>query len=177
MDTRLEYYLQHSPITDPGPFTGLLDPLPDHIPTLVEIIQGLLLHRLAAEHIGVTLTVESRREQRLRTIEQRLSRMMELDPSPLTHPRTPQERQVGVCRDFAIFLTTFLRHKRIPARMRVGFAEYLNPETSFKIDHWITEYWDSEQERWLLVDPDVGKFDLRPHVDFYPAGTAWTLAA
>lgn len=176
MPTQQEYYQSHSPITNPGPYAYLLDPLPDDVAALVEVIQGLLVHRLAAEHLGITLTVDSRREQRLRTIEQRLGRIMDLDPSPLTRPRSPQERQVAVCRDFAVFLTASLRHKGIPARMRVGFASYLDPETRYKIDHWITEYWDGALDRWVLVDPDVVKFDLRPSIDFFPAGAAWTLA-
>ena len=75
-----------------------------------------------AEHYGVSLTRESRAEQHLRTMEQRLERIIELDPSPLTIPRTPKEKQVGVCRDFVVFLTSLLRHNKIPARMRVGFA-------------------------------------------------------
>ncbi len=176
MPDQYQYYQNHSPITDPGPFADLMEPLPDEVPALVEIIQGLLVHRLAAEQLGITLTTESRREQRLRTMEQRLSRIMELDPSPLVDPRVPQERQVGVCRDFAVFLTSLLRHKKIPARMRVGFAEYLDPETRYKIDHWITEYWDKRQDRWVLVDPDAIKFDIKKNIDFYPAGTAWKLA-
>ena len=37
--------------------------------------------------------------------------------------------------------------------MRVGFAEYLNPETSFKIDHWITKYWDPSRNAgyWSIL--------------------------
>ena len=85
------------------------------------------MHRLAADHLGVTLTRESRGEQHLRTMQQRLERIVSLDPGPLTQERTPKERQVGLCRDFAVFLTSLLRHKGIPARVRVGFAEYLRP--------------------------------------------------
>jgi excinuclease ABC subunit A len=176
MTDQFAFYLNHSPITDPGLFTSLYDGLPNEIPELIEIIQGQLLHRLAAAYYGVVLTRESRAEQHLRTVEQRLRRIMELDPSPLTQARKPRERSVGVCRDFAVFLTSMLRHKKIPARMRVGFASYLKPSTPFFIDHWITEYWDSKDEKWHLVDPDVVKFDLHPDADFYVAGSAWHLA-
>ena len=176
MNKILDYYRTHSPLSDPGDLKNLYDPLPDTVTGLMESIQTLMLHRLAAEHIGVNLTRESRGEQHLRTMVQRLSRMMSLDPSPLEEGRVPQERQIGVCRDFALFLTSILRHKGIPARMRVGFAEYLKPDDKFKIDHWITEFWDQVDGRWILVDPDTLKFDLRPNVDFYSAGSAWNLA-
>ena len=176
MNNILNYYQSQSPITDPGTFAYLYEELPDEIPALIEIIHGQLLHRLAADYYGVSLTRGSRAEQHLRKMEQRLERMMELDPSPLTVARAPKERQVGVCRDFAVFLTSLLRHKNIPTRMRVGFAEYLKPDSAFKIDHWITEYWDMGTERWILVDPDVVKYDLQRNKDFFFAGSAWRLA-
>ncbi len=104
--------------------------------------------------------------------------------------RDPKEKQVGMCRDFAVFLVSLLRHKGIPARMRVGFAEYLDKNSKFKGDHWITEYWNADQARWVLADPDVGGVPLgmipvkdgcnlhniRRDKDFYVAGSAWKLA-
>jgi excinuclease ABC subunit A len=186
----LNYYIPQSPITDPGPYAHLYNDLPDGVHALVKLIQGQMMHRNAAEHYGVTLTQGSRGEMFLRTMQQRLERITELSSEPLTSPREPRERQVGKCRDFAVFLVSLLRHKGIPARMRVGFAEYLYPDKPFKADHWITEYWDAEADRWLLVDPDVGGlennslplppgcdlFDLRRDKDFFVAGSAWRLA-
>jgi excinuclease ABC subunit A len=190
MDTILTYYSTHSPITDPGEFAYLYDDLPDDLPGLVNVIQGQMIHRLAVDAYGVTLTRESRAEQHLRTMRQRLERIAALSPAPLTSAREPRERTVGMCRDFAVFLVSLLRHKGIPARMRVGFADYLYDKNDFKADHWITEYWDAGRERWLLADPDVGGmpaqllklklacnlFDLRRDRDFYVAGSAWKLA-
>ena len=172
----LDYHRAHSPITNPGDFVYLFEDLPDNIPELINVVQGQLLHRLSAEQHGVTLTRESRGEHRLRTMQQKLARIAELDPSPITSPREPKERQVGMCRDFAVFLTSLLRHKGIPARMRVGFAEYLFPDSQFKADHWITEYWDQAQSRWILADADVVKVDIRRDDQFYFAGSAWKLA-
>jgi excinuclease ABC subunit A len=188
--TILNYYTPQSPITDPGPYAHLYDNLPDGVHALVKLIQGQMMHRNAAEHYGVTVTSESRNEMFLRTMQQRLERIAELSSEPLTVAREPRERQVGKCRDFAVFLVSLLRHKGIPARMRVGFAEYLYPDQPFKADHWITEYWDASEGRWLLVDPDVGGlegnplplppgcdlFDLRRDKDFFVAGSAWRLA-
>ncbi|MBT3390778.1 MAG: excinuclease ABC subunit UvrA [Chloroflexi bacterium] len=199
---QLDYYRTHSPLTDAGTYRSLYEGLPDDIPGLIRIIQGQMLHRNAAQSNSVTLTRESRAEQRLRTMEQRLARITELDPAPLTVPRQAREKQIGMCRDFAIFLVSLLRHKGIPARMRVGFEDYFKPSVAYKGDHWISEYWDAAQERWILVDPDIGgmilvdpnemlalegqeqiKFDptcdltnIRRDHDFYVAGSAWKLA-
>ena len=65
--TILDYYRQHSPITDPGEYATLYDNLPDGLHELIALIQGQMIHRLAAPNFGVTLTRESRSEQRLRT--------------------------------------------------------------------------------------------------------------
>ena len=188
--TILDYYRQHSPITDPGEYVYLYENLPDGLHELINIIQGQMIHRLAAPNFGVTLTRESRSEQRLRTMQQRLARIVELDPAPLAVEREPREKQVGMCRDFAVFLVSLLRHKGIPARMRVGFADYLGKESKFKGDHWISEFWSDEQDHWVLADPDVGGVplgmipvkdgcnlhDLKRDKDFYVAGSAWKLA-
>jgi len=168
----------------------LYDDLPASVPALVHLIQGQMIHRNALEHYGVTLTSESRNEMFLRTMRQRLGRIVELSPEPLAAERLPRDRQVGKCRDFAVFLVSLLRHRGIPARMRVGFAEYLYPDSPYKADHWITEYWEQSEQRWVLVDPDVGGleggsafitpgtdlFDLRREHDFFVAGSAWRLA-
>jgi excinuclease ABC subunit A len=189
MDTT-SYYLEHSPITDPGPYAHLYAGLPDDLPGLVQIIQGQMVHRNAVRLYRVDLTRESRAEQHLRTMQQRLARIVELSPDPLTVAREPKERTVGLCRDFAVFLVSLLRYKGVPARMRVGFADYLSDKNEFKSDHWISEYWDTARSRWVLVDPDVGGmprellglqiacnlFDLRRNRDFYVAGSAWRLA-
>jgi excinuclease ABC subunit A len=188
MDTL--YYLEQSPITNPGPFSYLYENLPDDLPGLVRLIQGQMIHRNAVRLYDVDLTHESRAEQHLRTMQQRLERILELSPEPLSMAREPKERQVGLCRDFAVFLVSLLRHKGIPARMRVGFAEYLFDKNEFKADHWIAEYWNAPHSRWILVDPDVGGvpkellelkigcnlFDLHRDHDFYFAGSAWRLA-
>jgi excinuclease ABC subunit A len=186
----ISYYRDHSAITDPGQHAYLYDGLPDDLRGLISLIQGQMIHRNAVNRYGVTLPRGSRSEQHLRTMRQRLARIAELSPDPLTIPREPRERTVGRCRDFAVFLVSLLRHKGIPARMRVGFADYLFDKGGFKADHWITEYWDETNSRWVLADPDIGGmpagllgiqiacnlFDLRRDHDFYVAGSAWQLA-
>lgn len=176
MVTSIEFFRSHSPFTDPGDYKYLYLDLPDEIPQLVEMIQGQLMHRKVAASLGGTLTRESRREIHLRTIQERLEKIISLDSSPLTVQRNPEDRQIGLCRDFALFLTSFLRHKGIPARMRVGFAEYLQPGSIYKIDHWITEYWQTSSNNWILIDPDAMKFNIQSDKDFYFAGSAWKIA-
>jgi len=196
MNEIFAYYTSHSPITDPGSYASLYDDLPDSLPELFAVIQGVLLHRNSARYYKVQRTAQQNAEIGLRTMQQRLGRMLELNPAPLTIARDPSERQIGLCRDYAVFLTSILRHKGVPARMRVGFAAYLftseasTSSAGFKGDHWITEYWNKAKRRWVLADADLGGVphdalgegitcdftDLRPDKDFYVAGSAWRLA-
>ena len=178
-------YTHHSPITDPGAFTPLLDSLPADPPVLAEIVQGLLIHKLVAEHYQVHLSRVQRSEQMLRTVQQRLASLLEVDSAPLVEARPPVMRQVGVCRDFAVLHVALLRQKGIPARMRVGFAAYLDPQGVYRYDHWISEYWKADEERWILFDPQIDDLqremlhltcdpqDLRRDRDFFLAGSAW----
>jgi excinuclease ABC subunit A len=187
MQELLTYYTHQSPLSDPGTYRELFDPLPDKPDQLAEIVQGLLLHKLAAEHEQVSLGPQQRAEQRLRTVEERLERMISVDPAPLVQGRGASQRQVGVCRDFALLHVAMLRHKGIPARMRVGFAKYLDADGPYWIDHWISEYWHAGEERWVLCDAQLDPLmreqlglpddfsEVRAEIDFVVAGRAWRL--
>ncbi len=188
MQEILSFYTTQSPLTNPGPFAHLYDDLPDTPDELARVVQGLLFHRMAADFMNIALSPAQRAEWRLRTVQQRLARMAEVEPAPLTEPRERAQRQIGVCRDFSLLHVSMLRHKGIPARMRVGFATYLDPRSDYKIDHWITEYWDSGRSRWVLTDAQIDDVykeyleitcdvtELRRDIDFYLAGSAWQLA-
>ena len=56
-----------------------------------------------------------------------MTRLLEIDPSPLGRARPPERRLVGTCRDFTTFMTALLRAKGIPARARCGFGTYFLP--------------------------------------------------
>jgi len=185
MDTT--YYSSHSPFTDPGDYAYLYHILPDDIPGLIQVVQNVLIHKLVVDFYQVQLSAVQRSEQHLHTMQQRLKRLVELNYTSLAQALPPPERQVGICRDFALFLVSLLRHKGIPARMRVGFAKYLDPHGPYKYDHWITEYWDAERQRWVLCDPQIddiqrsqmkitaNTLNLARGQDFYVGGQAWQL--
>jgi len=180
----LTYYAAHGVITDPRDQARLLDGLPADLPGLARVVQGLLLHPLEAGLYGVDLTRLQRKEVYIRAVSEMLERIHRLDARPLTEAREPGERLVGNCRDHAVLLCTMLRHQGRPARVRAGFATYL--DTALKTDHWVTEVWDAEAGRWRLVDAQIDEvqrkghhiqvdtFDLKPD-EFYTAARAWAL--
>jgi len=181
----LEYYAQHSIMTDPREHGDMLADLPTDVPGLVHVVQGVLIHPFCVELYHVQLSPRQREEVFLRSVAQMLGRMREFDPSPLTVAREPNQRLVGNCRDHAVLCAALLRQMGIPARLRVGFARYFTSDKNE--DHWITEYWDAGQERWVLIDPQLddiqckaGKIDFDPldmrfYDQFYTGSQAWQL--
>jgi hypothetical protein len=185
MEEWQRYYATQSIVTDPGVYKELLSDLPDDIPSLCRAIQGLFLHRWWTEQYCVNISEAQKEEIKIRKLTRQLKRILELEDSPLTTARRPDRRLVGTCRDYAAVLTSFLRHKGISARMRVGFATYLNPGQY--IDHYLCQYWNAAQKQWLLVDSQIDDLQRRTmHITFdtcnvaedlfVTAGKAWQLS-
>lgn len=184
MTTVAKTFAAQSMITDPGPYRALLEGLPTALPDLVHIVQGVLIHVFWADQYGVQLTAGQREEVQLRLVRRQLERMLEIDPRPLTTARPPARRLVGNCRDFSVLLSTLLRHQGIPARARCGFGRYFIPDQF--IDHWVCEYWNADQQRWVMVDAQLdelqqGKLGIQfdtldvPRDQFIVGGHAWQL--
>lgn len=146
-----ESYTRHTRITDPGGLASTFDALPDTVPELVKVIQGVFLHVHWASRYGVSPTEEQKTHVQARTVQRILQVTLGIDSSPLTVARPLTKRFLGNCRDFSTLLCSMLRHKGIPARARCGFGTYFRPG-GFE-DHWICEYWNGE--RWVAVDAQL----------------------
>jgi hypothetical protein len=81
------------------------------------------------------------------------ARLLAKGPPTLSRPRPTEERIAGCCRDFAVLFVTMARHKGYPARVRVGYATYF--QAGWYLDHVIAEVWDSDQQRWRLIEPEI----------------------
>lgn len=182
--TDLPYFSQYGRMTDPSPYTHLYKDLPSDIPALVRVVQGLMVHVFWGERYGLKLSEEREAEVQLRRVERRLARTLELDPSPLTAPRPSEKKIIGNCRDFSVTLASMLQSKNIPARPRCGFGTYFEP--GLYIDHWVCEYWNETEQRWVLVDAqldqvqrDVLKIAFNPldvpRDQFIVGGAAWKM--
>ena len=147
------YYSTPGPMTDPGAMAALLNDLPSDVGELVRVVQGLLIHVFWAGRYGVTLDEARQSEVQIRPLSAKLERIVELDPRPLSEPRAPDKRLVGNCRDFSLLLVGLLRHQGVPARARCGFGRYFEPD--HYEDHWVGEYWDAAQGRWVLADAQM----------------------
>lgn len=180
IDDELRYYAGHSGATEPGERAPLLDALPSDPTRLAEAVSGLVLHPLFVAPLGIVPASDSADDVESRTLSRMLDRILARDPAPLDVARPPDRRFIGVCRDYALLACAALRHHRVPARLRVGFAAYFTP--GYLEDHWACEY--HAGDRWRLLDPELGPrvrahFRIAfepadvPRDAFWVAGEAW----
>ncbi|QOR34817.1 excinuclease ABC subunit UvrA [Clostridium sp. 'deep sea'] len=180
----LNYYVQQSVITDPKQYEKELDALPENPEQLLNIVQGLVIHGALGKLYGFKFSKKQSDEELLRTVPQMLEVIFRLDHRSLKEAREPKQRLVGMCRDYALLLISFMRHKKIPARLRVGFANYFDSEVMYE-DHWVVEYYDIKQNRWIRVDAQIDEVqrkyynitfntsDMGANRNFLLGGEAW----
>lgn len=162
-----EFYAAQGQISDPGIYASCLDNLAPDLAELVKQVQGLMLHVHWLKNYGVNLNRVRKEEQQIRTTRDRLQKILALNDAPLTEKRPVLKRTVGTCRDFSLLLCSILRHRGIPARTRVGFGTYFT-EGRFE-DHWVCEYWQDVDRRWVLVDPQLDEVQIEAlGIDFDP---------
>jgi hypothetical protein len=173
--------------SSPGLFTGLdgfedeVEGLPCDVAVIARTVQGLLIQEGLIGAYGVSLPAERIAEKQLHS-SVAIARAMSLDSQAIVSPRVPERRVVGVCRHFATLFVAIMRQKGVPARARCGFANYFAPGK--QVDHWVGEYWNAMEGRWVLVDAQIDdrqrelfqvtldRLDV-PRDRFLVAGDAW----
>ncbi|WP_129666933.1 transglutaminase-like domain-containing protein [Phytoactinopolyspora endophytica] len=168
--------------SQPGPFTSLnvtqlklIEGLPDNPIGICAAAQSLVIQPADATASGIA---EDRlAEKNIRPVSELIAVLTALDPSPLHQARTTDARVIGTCRHFATLACAFLRARGIPSRARCGFGTYFLEGRG--VDHWIIEFWDADERRWVRVDVEhLGKHyvecteDLAPG-EFLTGGEAW----
>jgi len=149
--SRVQEFARHTAASYPGDHGRLyagcgLDPR-----QVAATVQNLLLHPVAANKRKVPLPDEVKDDPPARTVRRLLSRLLVRDGRPLSRPREPTARCFGTCRDHALLACSLFREQCVPARLRVGFATYLEPD--FLEDHWVCEYWRAGS--WRLLDAEI----------------------
>jgi len=182
--TEIDFYRTPAPLTRISDVhVALLEGLPGDIESLCEVVQGVIIHPQLT-HLYDLESSESRTkaESELRSVNEMLSHIGELDSRSLTQTRPANKKLLGTCRSFATLLCGLLRFRGIPARARCGFARYFIPDRGE--DHWICEVWSSSEARWVLVDAQLDSTQrkaFRISMDplnvgrdqFLPGGLAW----
>ncbi|HZQ00543.1 MAG TPA: transglutaminase-like domain-containing protein [Reyranella sp.] len=180
----LDLYRTPVALSAPGKHAALFDGLPRDVGALARIAQGLLIHEHMTEAYGVKLAPARHAEAHVRPLADVLDRITSSDPRPLSTSRAPEGRYVCVCRSFALLMVAMLRSQGTPARARCGFGMYFEKGKGY--DHWVTEYWNAGEKRWVLVDAQIDDRQRRmfgitidtldvPRDQFLVAGDAWRL--
>jgi len=182
----LNYYSCQSIFSDPKEYKYLFENLPDPIDKLCEVMQGVIVHQHDTKIYGFNVPKNRQFEANARYVSKILKTIIDLQNDKLPIKRVPEKRFIGLCRDFAIVLCSILRYKGIPARLRCGFATYYEP--GWYVDHWLCEYWNDKENRWVLVDTEVNEavrkeYKLKPsfnslnvnHEQFILSGKAWQM--
>jgi hypothetical protein len=182
--TTLDTYRTPVAMSDAGRQARLFEGLPHDVGGLARVVQGLLVHEHIAPAYGLALSPEQHAQAHFRAVEKILETIAAGDKRPLPVARPAGERVVGVCRHFTLLHVAMLRTQGVAARARCGFGAYF--EKGKFVDHWVTEYWNEAQKRWVLVDPQLDArqrelfkvtFDPLdvPRDQFVVAGDAWKL--
>lgn len=120
----------------------------------------------------------------IRRVEHMLTDWEKIARTSINTSREPAKRLIGNCRNFSLLLCALLRHQSIPARTRCGFGNYFLPD--LYEDHWVCEYWNHQQQRWILVDAQLDDIQQKvlkisfdpldvPRDQFLVAGQAWQM--
>ena len=107
--------------------------------------------------------------------------ILRLDKTGFTKNRDVTKRITVSCRQASVLFSAVLKTKGIPCRSRAGFMDFGDSGDSY-MEHWVNEYWDFKENRWVLADVDgyyeyeqrfgYSQFDL-PRRKFVTASEAW----
>ena len=165
----LNHYLQFSTFTNPGCYRDYLKKLPDVIRELGELVSHQIIHRTTlkdgntnANEYKLYGDMDKFPWHRLRcdddivpTAVAMIAELLRMDEEGFTSNRKTENKLVVTCRYVAILMASILKSKCIPCRVRSGFAPYFSDTSG---DHWINQYWDEKQSKWITIDAD-GFFD------------------
>ena len=165
----LNFYRQYSTYTDPGEYAYLYENLPDSLQKLCSLIRAQYINYAVELDMYRELIPQERWNESAKylTVKSALAGLLSHDSAGLTKVRKPENRLLLICRDNALLLTSILQYRGIPARVRYGFAPYLDHS-----GHVICEVWNEHDRRWMLVDPSTDRIDF-PREDFDFSNDVW----
>jgi len=147
-------WTNQSAFTDPGAAGAVIDELPADLAALREVSSQLVFHyRADGDWAENGVPAERAGEIDTRYAAAMFALLLTRGEPTLARRRLPPDRVVGCCRDSTLLFVSLARHKGIPARMRVGFAAYLQP--GLLMDHVVAEAWDEAAGRWRLIDGEM----------------------
>src|SRR3989344_1483667 len=177
----INHYLEFSQYTDPGLYRSLVEKLPDDVRKIGELVRKQLIHRTTLEAGNIGTNADKKfgdmtkvpwhrqpEDDIFVTASAIVAELYRRDERGFINNRSEKDKLVLTCRFVAVLMASILKSKRIPCRVRSGNAPYFNMGSLGKVsaDHWINQYWDSKEERWVTIDVD-GSWSLNDDFDPY----------
>ena len=167
----LSHYLQFSQYTDLGLYKNdLLKTLPDDVREIGLLVRKQLIHRMTLKNGNTGSNTDLRygdmtkvpwfrqpEDDVFPTAVSMIAELYRRDPRGLTLERNVEDKLILTCRSTSVLMASLLKLKGIPSRVRSGFAPYFNVvglPGGKSDDHWINQYWDEKQSRWITIDVD-----------------------
>ncbi|MCH5339091.1 MAG: transglutaminase domain-containing protein [Acetatifactor sp.] len=188
-------YLETSVYTYVGLYKNFILSLPDDIPSIGMLVCDQITHPsmyftepssyLEDAYYGKFTSYPKHRfkneDELYITAVSMIAGILRLDETGFTKNRDVTKRITVSCRQASVLFSAILKAKGIPCRSRAGFMDFGDIGDSY-MEHWVNEYWDFNENRWVLVDVDgyyeyeerfgYSQFDL-PRRKFVTASEAW----
>ena len=165
----IQSYLVFDQNSDPGNYEFMYENLPESLDDLCMLIQHQLIHPWNGRPQPAGRKYEPRNNYYVHNI---LARLYQYNQEGLVFERPLNERVLACCRENALLLSSILKHRGIPSRVRAGWVKYVSSDPNKFSDHWISEVWNEVENRWMLIDSDPKRVDFAQR-DFQPGGDAW----
>ncbi len=178
----INIYLEFSMYTYPGLYQNIIQKnLPDDVLKIGELVRKQIIHRTTLEAGNVGTNADKKfgdmnkvpwyrqpEDDIFVTASAILAEVYRRNENGFIPNRSEKDKLVLTCRFVAILMASILKSKGIPCRVRVGHAPYFNMGSLGKVsaDHWINQYWNNKEERWVTIDVD-GSWSLSDTFDPY----------
>ena len=167
----LKHFLEFSTYTYPGLYLEKLkSDLPDNVREIGLLVRKSLVHRSTMEMGNVGTNADMRfgdmtkmpwwrqpEDDSLVTASAMLAGLYRRDPRGFVQDRSPENKLVLTCRFTAVLMASILKSKGVPTRCRAvhHYASYFdNSLGKVSADHWINQYWEKDENRWVTIDAD-----------------------
>ena len=162
----INFYKQTSLFTDLGNYKDFAIKLPNNLDELCLLQRMQIIHPVAFKieeirnnfkHVWgnvdeIPITRLRYEEDYFPTAQSMLAELLRKNPVYSIN-REAKDKIHITCRGQALLLASTLKAKGFAARVRSGFATYIEKD-GINYDHWITEYYNELEKRWILVDAD-----------------------
>jgi len=170
-DKILNHYLQFSQYTNPGLYGDVLKKnLPDDIKEIGLLVRKQIIHRMTLKNGNTGSNKDLRYGDMTKvpwfrqpeddvfvTASAMLAELYRRNAKGFTLDRRAEDKLILTCRHTSILMASLLKLKGIPTRVRSGFAPYFVVEglpSGKSDDHWINQYWNDKESRWVTIDVD-----------------------